>query len=167
MTIYVGFDIGMAGGLSGIKNGEIVFKEKTPINGNEVDLVEIKNRLEWLILEHGRVIVTFESVGAMPGQGVTSMFTFGKQAGRIEGLCIGMGLPFHRVPPRTWQKELWEGVTIVKKADGKTDTKKTSYLALSRLFPKIDFRASERAKNPHDGIVDACLIALYSYRKNF
>jgi crossover junction endodeoxyribonuclease RuvC len=166
-TLYLGIDLGVNGGLVGIKAGQIVYKSIMPKVEKEIDMTAIKNIFEWLILEHGRVVACFEIVNAMPGQGVSAMFSFGKTAGRIEGLCVGLEIPFHRVLPRTWQKELWEGVTIVKKPDGKNDTKKTSYLAASRLFPKEDFRTSERAKNPHDGVVDACLIGLYSYRKSF
>lgn len=166
-TLYLGIDLGVNGGLVGIKSGSIVYKSVMPRVEKEIDMTAIKDIFEWLILEHGRVIACFEVVNAMPGQGVTAMFSFGKTAGRVEGLCVGLGIPFHRVLPRIWQKELWEGVSIVKKADGRNDTKKTSYLAVSRIFPKEDFRATERSKNFHDGLVDAALIGLYSYRKRF
>lgn len=166
-TLYLGIDLGVNGGLVGIKNGEIIFKTIMPRLEKELDLKAIKDEMEWIRLEHGRIVAGFEVVNAMPGQGVSSMFSFGKNAGRIEGLLVGLDIPFFRVLPRIWQKELWQGVTLIKKADGRTDTKKTSYIVASRIFPKEDFRASERAKNPHDGIVDATLIALYFYRKQF
>ena len=34
-----------------------------------------------------------EQVHAMPGQGVTSMFTFGHSAGVAEGILLGLGIP--------------------------------------------------------------------------
>jgi crossover junction endodeoxyribonuclease RuvC len=45
-----------------------------------------------------------ERVGAMPKQGVTSMFRFGEAAGAIYGLLVGLRLPVTFVAPRQWQK---------------------------------------------------------------
>lgn len=47
-----------------------------------------------------------EKVGAMPGQGVTSMFTFGEQYGIIQGVLIALQIPHALVPPQTWRKEV-------------------------------------------------------------
>ena len=45
-----------------------------------------------------------EKVGAMPGQGVVSMFNFGKSAGIIEGVCAGLFIPVSFVTPQKWKK---------------------------------------------------------------
>jgi crossover junction endodeoxyribonuclease RuvC len=45
-----------------------------------------------------------EQVGAMPGQGVASMFTFGHAAGVVEGLLQGLGIPYMLVTPQGWKK---------------------------------------------------------------
>jgi len=45
-----------------------------------------------------------EQVGAMPGQGVSSMFTFGHAAGLVEGVITGMGIPLTLVTPQAWKK---------------------------------------------------------------
>jgi crossover junction endodeoxyribonuclease RuvC len=45
-----------------------------------------------------------EAVHAMPGQGVTSMFTFGHAAGVAEGLLQGLGIPYTLVTPQQWKK---------------------------------------------------------------
>lgn len=45
-----------------------------------------------------------EQVGAMPGQGVSSMFTFGHAAGVVEGLLQGLGIPYTLVTPQAWKK---------------------------------------------------------------
>lgn len=45
-----------------------------------------------------------EQVGAMPGQGVSSMFTFGHAAGVVEGLLQGIGIPYTLVTPQAWKK---------------------------------------------------------------
>ena len=76
------------------------------------------------------------------------------------------------VQPKTWQKEIWIGKEIEylpKKPDQKNpsiDTKLTSKKAAMRLFPGVDFRKSDRAKIPHDGICDACCLSEFGRRKN-
>lgn len=45
-----------------------------------------------------------EQVGAMPGQGVASMFTFGHAAGVVEGVLHGLGIPYTLVTPQAWKK---------------------------------------------------------------
>ena len=47
-----------------------------------------------------------EKVHAMPGQGVTSMFTFGANYGFWRGLLQGLRIPFDEVRPQEWQKGL-------------------------------------------------------------
>lgn len=45
-----------------------------------------------------------EKVGAMPGQGVSSMFSFGHSAGVVEGVVTALGLPVQLVSPQAWKK---------------------------------------------------------------
>lgn len=49
--------------------------------------------------------VVIEEVGAMPGQGVTSMFRFGHTAGAIAGICAGLRFPVHFVRPNVWTRQ--------------------------------------------------------------
>ena len=53
-----------------------------------------------LLLDHCYI----EQVGAMKGQGVTSMFSFGHSAGVVEGLIAGMGIPYSKITPQAWKK---------------------------------------------------------------
>ena len=50
-------------------------------------------------------VCCLEKVGAMPGQGVVSMFNFGHNLGYIEGLLQAFDIPYQLVPPQTWKKE--------------------------------------------------------------
>jgi len=45
-----------------------------------------------------------EQVGAMPGQGVSSMFSFGHSAGVIQGVLGALEIPVLMVTPQTWKK---------------------------------------------------------------
>lgn len=45
-----------------------------------------------------------EQVHAMPGQGATSMFTFGHAAGAVEGMLAALAIPVTLVTPQRWKK---------------------------------------------------------------
>ncbi len=54
--------------------------------------------------DHLSVHAYLESVHAMPGQGATSMFTFGHAAGVAEGILQGLGIAYTLVTPQAWKK---------------------------------------------------------------
>lgn len=101
------------------------------------------------------VMVCVEKVGAMPGQGVTSMFNFGKSAGYIEGVLRGLGLPFQLIVPRRWKGEFG----LIGKE------KKASVDVARKLFPLVSLRKSNRCRTDSDGMADALLMAEYARRK--
>lgn len=92
-------------------------------------------------------IVWIEKVGAMPGQGVSSMFQFGRGVGMIEGVIAAEGLSLNYVTPQAWQK-----------AVGVRGGKDGSRLRAVELFPKY---ANLFARKKDDGRAEAALIAWY------
>jgi hypothetical protein len=84
-----------------------------------------------------------EQVYSSPQQGVKSAFTFGNGFGHLEMALTAAGIPFTRVRPQIWQKELG----CMTKGD-KNITKQRA----QELFPSI--------KVTH-AIADALLIAKY------
>lgn len=68
--------------------------------------------------------VFIEKVGAMPGQGVTSMFGFGFSAGMIEGIVAALELPYSYLTPQQWQQ-------LARVSGGKDGSREKA----SRLFP--------------------------------
>ncbi|OBU85475.1 hypothetical protein MY55_15970 [Chromobacterium subtsugae] len=91
--------------------------------------------------------VVIEKVGAMPGQGVASMFNFGKSAGIVEGVCAGLGLPVSFVTPQQWQKRA-----------GRRDGKDGSRARAAELFPA---QAGLFARVKDDGRAEAALIGRF------
>ena len=87
-----------------------------------------------------------EKVGAMPGQGVSSMFSFGRSVGIIEGALAALQVPATFITPQAWQK----AVGAAKGKDG-------SRQRVMELFPR-DSHLFARVKD--DGRADAVLIAL-------
>jgi crossover junction endodeoxyribonuclease RuvC len=67
---------------------------------NELDLHAIRDQLVAFNVD----LAIIEAVGAMPKQGVTSMFRFGYAAGQLAGLVVGLGLPVHFTTPQAWQR---------------------------------------------------------------
>jgi hypothetical protein len=104
------------------------------------------------------VLVLIERQHAMPKQGGTSCLTIGVGFGLWRGICAGLGLPREIVSAPTWQKEMFRGVPGSDKKD------QAARLAQMRV-PSLDLFPGRRRK-PHDGLADACCIALYGIRRN-
>jgi len=87
-----------------------------------------------------------EKVSAMPGQGVSSMFSFGRSVGIIEGVLAAKQIPVTFVTPQSWQKQ-----------SGAAKGKDGSRQRVMELFPS---QAHLFARVKDDGRADAVLIAL-------
>ncbi len=105
--------------------------------------------------EHGRPgLVVLESVHAMPGQGVSSCFSFGQAFGVLNALCAFLRLPVVTVSPQRWQRH------IHGRLPGEDGKKLTTDWAAKR-FPAISLLRTPRCKVPHDGMADALGLAVY------
>ena len=94
--------------------------------------------------------VFVEAVGARPGQGVTSMFSFGRGLGVVEGVMAALQVPIAFLSPAAWRG-------AVKLRGGKDDARG----AATRLWPD-HARHFSLAKD--DGVAEAALIALAGAR---
>lgn len=106
-------------------------------------------------------VVYLEKVSAMPNQGVVSVFKFGRVFGILEAMVAAYKMPVVMVTPRTWCKTMHKGVSP------DLSPKAKSGVVLGRLFPEIDLRATERSKKPHEGMLDALLIAEYGRKEHY
>lgn len=170
--IRVGIDVGKDGGIAVFINDKLELLQVTPKIGNQIDLNRIVEILQSNIDDiDSDYHVVVEDVHAIGGSAAGATFAFGWSLGILEGMLVGLSIPYTKVAPKDWQKMLWQGVKPVMKplkegAKRKiVDTKATSLLAAQRLYPNVDFRKSERASKAHDGIVDALLLAEYGRRK--
>ena len=50
-------------------------------------------------------MVYLEAVGPMPKQGVTSVFSFGRSTGVVEGVVAALGLSLTRTKPQVWKRQ--------------------------------------------------------------
>lgn len=88
-----------------------------------------------------------ELVHAMPKQGVSSMFNFGRTCGIIEGVCDGLDISKIFIPPSVWKSNM-------KLTKNKDDSRELA----TRLFPD-SAHLFKRKKD--DGRAEAALLAYY------
>ncbi len=157
LEIILGIDPGLDGALAFMGPGQNVTVHDIPTHRlkrggkakREVDLTELAR-----ILDAGASTIAhvfLEQAGAMPGQGVTSMFAYGKVYGSILGIVAANFLPLTLVQPRRW-----------KKAMGVPKAKDGARARASQLLPRA---AGQWPLVKHDGRAEAALIALYGARE--
>ena len=140
MTI-IGLDPGTNGGIAWITDGKPC-AEKMP--DTLQDLWELIVSISLNAGSGGTGVHAYlEQVYSSPQQGVKSAFTFGNGFGHLEMALTAAGIPFTRVRPQIWQKEL-----NCLTGGQKNITKQRA----QELFPSI--------KVTH-AIADALLIAKY------
>ena len=168
--IRIGIDPGKGSYLCLWDEGKKSFEfHQFPVIGKETDLKGI-DEIFGKISVGSDVHAVIENVHSVFGSSSHATFEFGWINGVLESLLVSYDIPYTKVNPKAWQKEMWEGVAIQQKksSTGKTmvnDTKAISEMAAKRLFPNIDLRATERSKKADHNKVDALLICEYCKRK--
>jgi Holliday junction resolvasome RuvABC endonuclease subunit len=97
--ITIGIDPGANGGIAWITDGKPCV-EKMPDT-----LQDLWELLRDIAVE-GQCMAYLEQVHSSPQMGVKSAFTFGNGFGHLEMALTAAGIPFERVRPQVWQKEL-------------------------------------------------------------
>jgi crossover junction endodeoxyribonuclease RuvC len=145
--IYIGIDPGKKGAYAWYTDGVMRVRQW--------DDNYFAQDMHLLAAMDDRLVACVEKVGAMPGQGVTSMFSFGQSFGFILGVLTAFGIPYQLVPPRKWKAEY-----------GLLNTQKQASVDVAkRLFPEVSFLPTERCRKESDGMSDAVLMAEYARRK--
>lgn len=155
MLRVVAFDPGLSGAMSaldasdvGVVSGARAADMPTmALPGRKI--VDGKGIAAWLRVHEPHLVVV-ELVGARPGQGVTSMFTFGRALGVVEGIVQALGYPLERVTPQVWQR--WAGCPGVEDTRGRA----------GELLP---LGGNLLARKKDIGRADALLMALWGLRK--
>lgn len=147
--IYLGIDPGKAGALA------YIMGETVSVFSFDENVYNAALGSAALMQENGEhVFCCLEHVGAMPGQGVTSMFSFGENFGFIRGLLHAHCISYELVRPQKWKREF-----------SITGDKNTSIAVCKRLFPDVPLRRTERCRKDDDGLAEAVLLAEYARRK--
>lgn len=152
--LFIGIDPGFTGAIVMIPAGcNIISVADTPILESKKGK---KIKKEYFIPGMASLLesvspeahVFIEKVHAMPGQGVTSMFNFGKGFGIWLGIIVALKLPYTLVTPQAWKKKMLDG----------KGNKDDSRIRAIELCPE---QADYFKRKKDIGRADATLIAMY------
>ena len=152
MNLYVGIDPGAKGGIVGVNAlGQISYMIPMPAIEKLPELLG-SIKIKTVCIERSQVY---------PHDGKASAFTNGQNLGRLEGVMIAMGISFDLIKPKMWQKHM---ICSPKYHD----TKRRALVSANKVFKKTKsfWLPTKRHTVPHDGIIDAALLAEFCRRLN-
>ncbi len=151
LDAVVGIDPGLSGAVALLHpDGELV------IHRDFKEALDIVTAVVKTVVRAKRVVI--EQVHAMPGQGVCSMFSFGRSTGIAIGAVLARtAVPLHQVAPLRWQNYFRKAHGLAKGTPFKEYTRE---LAM-KLFPKF---AQLFARKKDHGSSDAALVALWGQK---
>ena len=159
--IYIGIDNGLTGGIAAVSEPAKIEKIWTmptrgKSKGNEVDGEFIASFFDSWMREEITVII--ETPGKF-AKGVMAISSMWDSYGCIRGVLECRGIRHHRINPQAWQKVMLVGCK-------KGDTKPAALAKARQLWPQETWLPSPRCSKPHDGMIDAALIAEYGRISN-
>lgn len=151
----LGIDVGLNGAIALIVDGDLHEIHDMPtvtLERNNKTKRMVNAQALSLIIRGAKADAAYlERLNAMPGQGVTSMFSMGQSLGVVLGILAACEVPTTTIPPRTWQKAL----DVPQGKDG-------SRYRAAQLFPE---HADMFSRVKDDGRSDAVLIAAYGVKQ--
>jgi crossover junction endodeoxyribonuclease RuvC len=149
-VILLGIDPGANGAIAVFQDGKLIDVLDMPVvrdgkGKRRTDAAAVGA----VIREVRPQLAVVERVGAMPGQGVTSMFSFGLACGIVHGALGALEVPMELVTPQQWKQEMHVG------RDNARQRASQLLPAGSRLWSLVK----------HDGRAEAALIGLWAIMK--
>jgi hypothetical protein len=176
---YIGIDCGLDGGIAFLEpqtlrtvimpvDVEIIKVGKKTKERRSINLLKLRDIIELCLRDSsGELTAIIENPGghAPSAAGLRSMtYSFAV----TEMCCVMLGVKYETVLSQAWQKTFWTKPKLPKLPKGekrdpqeKFDTKAAALAVAVDIWPEHDWLASKRCKNPHDGMVDAALLALW------
>lgn len=149
MSLVVGIDPGLTGALALLDGERCMELEDMPVADGRVSAPILGDLLlGWGEAYGHEMRVILEDVAARPGQGVSSMFKFGRCVGAVEGVVGSLTLPLVYVTPARWKRSA--GLTGREK-----DASRRKAL---ELWPE---RHRQLARKKDNGRAEALLIARF------
>lgn len=159
---YIGIDPGAKGAVAVLDDRlQLITAEPLPMLTNgEVDAAELYRNLWHYPLLPEPTLAIIEKVSAMPGQGVTSMFNFGRNVGELKATLKILKIPYVEITPLAWKKKVLAGLPW--KTKNEADKKRAKLVAVTyveRRFPEANLRGPRGGIK--DGVADAICLAIY------
>ena len=166
-SYYFGIDCGLDGGITLIdQKGALISSMPMPTmpngKGRKIDLIELSNLFREIGRHPSNQMFIVENPGghAPSAAGLRSMtYSFAV----IEVLLVSNILKHQIVLSQKWQKEFWSKPKMPK--GQKFNTKAAALNAARQIWPEEKWLKSDRCSKPHDGLIDAALLAEYGRRK--
>jgi hypothetical protein len=164
---YFGIDCGLDGGIALLdQQGALIERKIMPTTSDgkarKICLRSLANYFAEVARHPQDQVFIVENPGAHApsASGLRSM-TYSFAA--VEALLASNKLKYHIVLSQKWQKEFWSKPKMPK--GQKFNTKAAAYNVACKIWPTELWLRSERCTKPHDGMIDAALLAEYGRRK--
>ena len=157
--IYIGIDPGLTGAITIID--EDIHIIDTPItvikSGKKNKRVYIESEMAKILIPYRRMqgMAVIEKQTSMPGQGVASTLSIGIGEGLWLGMLAALQIPYDRITPQSWKKEMLTGMGKEKSA---------SCYKAQQLYPDGEFFGPRGGAL--DGRGDSFLMARYCTLKH-
>ena len=162
--IYLGADLGLHGALIALDQNVITGTYEMPVQGKEVDFNSLHKILK--MYQNRDCHVIFERLGVIFRSSKKTAFTMGTQYGAMQALCISLGMSYSMIPPKTWQKEMFEGIKEITRVGKNRDTTDMEIKKVKQIVQEEKLTGGTRATVPHAGMVYSILLAKYGQIKN-
>ena len=159
MTNILGIDPGQKGGMVLLSpSGVVIAHKEIPLDTlKDLDKMRLNDYIKDF-KKFGEMHVILERI--LPfAMSAKSCLTFGRHLGMLEFAFYVEKIPMTLIEAAKWTKEMHQGI------DANLKPKVKSSIAVERLFPALNLSFPKNYKKPHEGIVDALLIAEYGRRK--
>lgn len=150
MTMYVGIDPGLKGALALLDSyGELLEVADMPVMGKRgVSAKGVADILfDWTTGTTDEIACGIEDVYSRPGQGVSSVFSFGRSKGVVEAAAAASGMRLVYVHPQTWKRQM----KVTKHKGSSRNLATERWPSSADLFKRIK----------DDGRAEAALIGLW------
>jgi hypothetical protein len=162
-AVTIAIDNGLKGALCAIRNTDsaVIGYTQMPVEQiGDKEEIDVKRLLAWVAdYGSGPLTVCIEEPlkHAKNSQAMRSMsISFGK----IDGSLRAVGVTPKRVQVKDWQ------TAMLGKNVPKGQTKEFALRKAKILWPEQNWLATPRSRVPHDGVIDAALIAHYYLHSN-
>lgn len=162
--VVAGLDFGAEGAIVLIKEDNSFVSATFDKEGGSFNEQKCFKTIWNFIVENNVTVVYGEKLASIFGSSAKANMTFGKNIGVQMCGVWAADARLVEIHSKTWQSKVINNEDIIMTVNPKTgkfknDTKKTALNAAGRLFPGKTFLKNKRCSTPHDGIVDALLIA--------
>ncbi len=162
--VILGIDPGQEGGFAVLDGDSVIVEPMPQKKDGKIDSGELFGLLSHYVPK--ATFVYIEKAGLRPRQSVQTTFACGFNHGILLGMLGIFNVEPLIVRPTEWSKHYSHGVTEKDKHKRYAAIKVARRRIVSDLYPGIDLKKTERSSVPHEGMVDALLIADYGWKLN-